>query len=155
MKHICPHQSKSHFELKNWGKQPTLVNGVLLPPILELGAIVWAQPVKRFREKKDIIIFELWINRQITYQDTMQLRSNRLKQFYSFANSKYFVPISPRELFRCCGYQQITHVRPLAAWRFWYRRYLHEIDRKWGTGNSVVSMLLHWYSKLAFVATVW
>ena len=65
----------------------------------------------------------------------------RIRKF-KFWNSRW-APISPQNLFRRRGYKQIAQVRTRAAWRLWYRRYLHEIDRKWGTSNSVISMLLH------------
>ena len=37
-----------------------------------------------------------------------------------------------------------------ASWRLRYRRYLHVNDRKWGRGNLVVSLLLHWYCQIVF-----
>ena len=41
----------------------------------------------------------------------------------------------------CFAAVAINRSRTL-AWRLWYRRYLREIDRKWGSGNLLVSMLL-------------
>ena len=34
------------------------------------------------------------------------------------------------DLFRCHGYEEITHVDKRATCQLWYRHYLHEIDRK-------------------------
>ena len=41
------------------------------------------------------------------------------------------------------------------AWRLWYRRYFHYINRGQGTSCSVVSVLPHWYCQMMFVVLEW
>ena len=60
------------------------------------------------------------------------------------------VSISPRHLFCCRGCKKITHISTGAAWRLWYHSYVYELNRKWGTGNCVISMLLHWHWEIGF-----